>query len=267
MGNNIKAIRKSKHISLKNFKDDWFDIIDSSTILNWEKGIDLPPIEDLDYMANIVLDVSLEYLLSGKEKEEWDGWSYADAKAEAQEYIDGPLFFDELSEEAKEYCYQNGLADPSDECDEYEEGRRDFSKLSKEARKIAYRRDPENEIKGYYLGDLKYSELSSEAKYILDTEEIDDEEVEEDIDEETREVEKPKSKEDLSDDELFELFQDGEIELSDLTGRARKLAIYSLTCEEQYDLYIRGEIGFSEMSPDATTWFFEEMDDDEEDDD
>lgn len=288
VGENIQKIRKEKHITKKYMMDGWFEELSSSDIDNWENGINLPGIEDLEYLANCVLDVSLEYLLSGKEKEESDCWSFISVEAEANRYINGVYCFFELSDEAKEYCYKNKKVNPDDECGEYLDGNRDFLELSDEAKQAAYKRhvvDLDDEIRDYKAGNRKKSELSFYAALNVDMNEEDDEKIEfsdlsynaketvlekmepekqaelfkdeqiefNELSDEAKEI----AIEEADENEQIELYESGEIEFNELSDNARKTVIQSLSPEEQVELFKDGTIEFLEMTVEAQVWYYE----------
>lgn len=256
VGENIQKIRKEKHITKKYMKDEWYEELSSSDIDNWENGINLPGIEDLEYLANCVLDVSLEYLLSGKEKEESDCWSFISVEAEANRYINGDYCFFELSDEAKEYCYKNKKVNPDDECGEYLDGNRDFLELSDEAKQAAYKRhvvDLDDEIRDYKAGNRKKSELSFYAALDVDMNEEDEQIEFNELSDEAKEI----AIEEADENEQIELYESGEIDFSELSDNARKTVIQSLSPEEQVELFKDGTIEFLEMTVEAQVWYYE----------
>ncbi len=256
VGENIQKIRKEKHITKKYMKDEWYEELSSSDIDNWENGINLPGIEDLEYLADCVLDVSLEYLLSGKEKEESDCWSFISVEAEANRYINGYYCFFELSDEAKEYCYKNKKVNPDDECGEYLDGNRDFLELSDEAKQAAYKRhvvDLDDEIRDYKAGNRKKTELSFYAALDVDMNEEDEQIEFNELSDEAREI----AIEEADENEQIELYESGEIDFSELSDNARETVIQSLSPEEQVELFKDGTIEFSEMTVEAQVWYFE----------
>lgn len=66
IGNRIKEIRESKEISQRELAKKIK--VKQSTISNYEKGVREPSLENIILIAK-ELDVSLDYLLTGKEKE------------------------------------------------------------------------------------------------------------------------------------------------------------------------------------------------------
>ena len=140
VGQRIQRLRKEKKVTKKKIINDWGEDITGFDISMWELGKKLPDLDNLDFLANYFFDVSLEYLLTGKDESE-----------EEIEDDDEFIFEDEVEKDVDEQESHQSL-ETEEELEENEEDDTD---------------DPltvEEEVEAYLNGEISFNDLSTDAQ-------------------------------------------------------------------------------------------------------
>ena len=147
VGEHIKKLRLEKKMSKSALADLWCEVITEKDVSLWEAGNNLPSIEDLKYLADVIFDVSLDYLLFGKEYEEKDTDEdlFKDDENDDLNYSSMQENATKCIKPGKKRIHRSHIIEPLDEDEDLE-------------------MDPDEEVIEYLNGEKDFSDLSDEAQ-------------------------------------------------------------------------------------------------------